>query len=810
MTFEFTPYILPLYFITLLLIGQLLYLWSRRSTAESLPLLALLAGTALWTGSYSLELLGVDLSTKLIWGRVAYLGIVMLPMAWLHYALRYSGSPAYNNFPLGLKGFLFVVPISILIIVWTPSLEHLIWESYTLQRVGPFLVVDYNHGVASTLLVVYSYPLFLYGGYLLVKSALASSHQRRLQVTAFLIAVLIPWIGNGLYVFDILPLPGIDFSPFAFAISGLALSWVMLSYKLTGLVPIARNTVIENIQSGVIVLDKFRQIEFTNTEALAILGRTGETLKGKTLPYLCPDWSRLEGIMREECYEPISDVFSCQHSGTQEYYEISLSPLTDRFDTVIGHLLLFQNITTRFQERAELRKLRQAVETSGEAIYMTDTRGVFTYVNPQFTELYGFQPEEVINRLTPDILESERQTSEKQSQFWETLPRQEAFTVSSVNRTKSGRLIHVEGSINPIFDDQGKGLGYLAIQRDVTEEYHAKRDLEDRIKELTFLNRLAEAGVKTVDEDQLIKSATQLVGEIFSPDYFGILLLDDAGEVLQLHSSYQLAGSRDDIEIPLGEGITGKVAQRGEAWYVPDVSREPAHISAGLNTRSELCVPLNSGEEVIGVINMESKFTEAYKNADLKLLTTFADQLAIAIQRSRLFEQVQKLAVTDELTGLTNRRHFFKLAQAEFDRAMRYGHPVSVIMMDVDQFKEVNDSYGHAVGDTVLRGIAARLMDNCRKVDILARYGGEEFVMMLPETSLASASEAAERTRLYVSQTALDSEVGEIDVTISLGVAEISSPPADLQSLLNRADQALLRAKGDGRNCVRSSAVLQH
>lgn len=808
-SYYFTPYVLPLFFTGLLTAGLVLYLWRRRSTPEAVPLFVLLAGISLWTISYGVELMGADLPTKLFWAKVEYFGIVPLPLAWLYFALRYSGMNRKDILPLWMNIALGAVAVLILVMVWTPGLQNYFWRDFSLRETGPFLVIQFDQGVGFWLLVIYTYLLFLYGSILLVKAGFFSTRERRSQIAALLIAVTAPLLGSAVYIFEVTPLPGLDFSPYAFAISGIALSWVMLSHNLTGLIPIARSTMIDNIQSGVIVLDKFQQIEFINAEALRILGETGQTVEGKPLQDLCPNWAHLEEIMQEERYDPLSEVMECRERGRVKYFDVNLSPLRDRFRALIGHLLMFQDITRRHQERAELHKLRQAVEASGEAIYMTDPTGVFTYVNPQFTDLYGYQVEDVIQKVTPDILKSDRQIQEDQNQFWETLPQRKAFKVSSINRTKAGREIRIEGSINPIFDDQGNGLGYLAIQRDVTEEYRAQQDLQDRVRELTFLNRLAESGVKTLDEEQLIQDATQLVGEIFNPDYFGIMLLDADESVLYLHSSYQSAGGRKDVRIPLGEGITGKVAQDGKPWYVPDVTKEPAYISAELDMHAELCVPLHSGEGVIGVINMESEEVEAFNDADLKLLTTFADQLGIAIQRSRLFEQVQKLAVTDELTGITNRRHFFELAQAEFDRAVRYDHPLSVIMIDVDHFKAVNDTYGHTVGDTVLNGIASRLKENCRRVDVFARYGGEEFVVVLPETSLGSALEAAERMRSCVSQQPIDSEVGTLEVTISLGVAALSEETPALQSLLNRADQALLAAKSDGRNCVRSSAVPQ-
>ncbi len=804
MAFKFTPYILPLALNTILTFGLVVYLWRRRSTREAVPLLVLLFGISFWSTTYSLELLGADLSTKLFWAKMEFFGILALPFAWLHLAFRFRNSQVKSSLPYWVNISLLLISALILFMVWLPSLTGLVWRNMALKEVGPFLILDVDFAPGFWIVVGYCYLLFIYGSYLVLKAAMSSTKLRRNQMLILLIAVLIPLAGNAMYVLDVTPLSGIDYSPFAFTFSALALSWIMVGHNLTGLIPIARSTMIENMQSGVIVLDQFQHVEYINAMAISLL-ELEENAEGQPIEDFCPDWTQFQELLRKEYYDPFSGIVECSRNGNAKWFDVNLSPLPDRFGVVIGHLLIFQDITLQHREREELRKLRQAVEASGEAIFMTDPKGVFTYVNPHFTALYGYTPEEIVGEKTPRLLKSDRQVNEEYEDYWQSLHDRKVVQMELVNKNKAGDLLHVEGSTNPILDGDGELLGFLGIRRDVTEEHQAKQTLQRRLRDLTFLNQLAEAGVKTVDEELLIQKATQLMGNIFNPDYFGIMLIDEQDEYLYLHSSYEAHGGKRNVNIPLGEGITGHVAQTGEAWYVPDVSKEPAYISAELNMRSELCVPLKTGDRVIGVINMESGRIEAFNEADLNLLTTFADQLAIAIERARLFKRVQQLAITDDLTGLYNRRHFFNLGELEFARATRYQHPLGVVMLDVDHFKEINDTYGHAVGDAVLKGIAQRLKVSCRGVDILARYGGEEFSLLLPETNLSAALEMAERLRGCIADQPLETEDDYLSVTISLGVTTLSKDTPDLSSLINRADQALLEAKSAGRNCVRSN-----
>jgi diguanylate cyclase (GGDEF)-like protein len=214
-------------------------------------------------------------------------------------------------------------------------------------------------------------------------------------------------------------------------------------------------------------------------------------------------------------------------------------------------------------------------------------------------------------------------------------------------------------------------------------------------------------------------------------------------------------------------------------------------------------VPLLRGMEVTGVLILTDERRGAYSAYDAEIAFTFAGQAAIALENARLFGEVERLAVIDELTGVYNRRAFFDLAQREFQRALRYQTPLAAIMIDLDNFKAVNDTRGHSAGDEVLATIAQRLQGGVRDLDVLGRYGGEEFVILAPQTGLAEACTVADRLRLLVASETVSLACGVIDVTASFGVAAIGANDATLSSLLDRADKALYSAKAEGKNCVR-------
>ncbi|HBY08006.1 MAG TPA: hypothetical protein DEH22_09570, partial [Chloroflexi bacterium] len=171
-------------------------------------------------------------------------------------------------------------------------------------------------------------------------------------------------------------------------------------------------------------------------------------------------------------------------------------------------------------------------------------------------------------------------------------------------------------------------------------------------------------------------------------------------------------------------------------------------------------------------------------------------------ERKRIEAQLQELAITDPLTRLYNRRHFFELAKQEFARTRRYQSELAVIMLDLDHFKQVNDRYGHLIGDLVLQTFAGHVQACIRETDILARYGGEEFIILLPQTSFGNSQNLAERLRQIIATQPIVTNDYSISITLSIGISNLLEDDTDIDMLISRADQALYTAKNSGRNQV--------
>lgn len=215
--------------------------------------------------------------------------------------------------------------------------------------------------------------------------------------------------------------------------------------------------------------------------------------------------------------------------------------------------------------------------------------------------------------------------------------------------------------------------------------------------------------------------------------------------------------------------------------------------------RSLMVVPLILGEQVLGSLSLGSTVPGAFTQENLTLLTGFAATTTAAIHNAMLHSELQQLATIDPLTEVFNRRAFEELGQREVARFERFGHPLAVIMLDIDNFKQINDEYGHTTGDSVLKTLAAVCRRSLRKVDIFCRYGGDEFAVLLPETTLNQACEVANRIRHEIGKQEF---IHGLEVTVSMGVVRASENAFTLQELLSLADAALYQAKQRGKNRV--------
>lgn len=265
-----------------------------------------------------------------------------------------------------------------------------------------------------------------------------------------------------------------------------------------------------------------------------------------------------------------------------------------------------------------------------------------------------------------------------------------------------------------------------------------------------------------------------------------------------------------DPSYPLFHSI---VEQRSPVYLVDPIpmvetllSRFPQSIASQLthligfhSGTQAICLPLIADENVMGIITL---WGDDLRESDQAAAVLFSSQVAIAIQKARLISEIQQMVITDELTGVKNRRGLYEKGQQEVERARRFNHPLSLLFVDVDYFKTINDQFGHNTGDELLQQIALRIRENVRDADLIGRYGGDEFLILLVESDLEAALTIASRLLESINEFAFETSAGLISATLSIGVAELNDLDADFESLIIRSDQLLYQAKETGRNRI--------
>jgi diguanylate cyclase (GGDEF)-like protein/PAS domain S-box-containing protein len=352
--------------------------------------------------------------------------------------------------------------------------------------------------------------------------------------------------------------------------------------------------------------------------------------------------------------------------------------------------------------------------------------------------------------------------------------------------------------------EQASSLVALAF-----EKFKAVEQAQRRAVTSETLRKAGAAVTETLETDETVSRILEQLQQVVAYDTASIQLLNENELEIIGGSGFvdlkAVIGMR--FAIP-GDNPNTIVIKTGKPYLLPELGdvygdfKKPPHN----HIHSWLGVPLIFQERIIGLLAIDSATPNQFTQEDITLAMTFADQVSVALENSRIYKKAQHQAITDALTGIYNRRGLFQIGEFEFSHVRRIDRPICALMIDVDHFKRVNDRHGHAVGDQILHGLAERCRTVSRAVDIIGRYGGEEFVILLPDTPLEPARHIAERLRQSIAKEAFTTDAGPLQITISIGVAESISLDT-LHTLIERADTMMYKAKHAGRDCVKSSEL---
>lgn len=307
-----------------------------------------------------------------------------------------------------------------------------------------------------------------------------------------------------------------------------------------------------------------------------------------------------------------------------------------------------------------------------------------------------------------------------------------------------------------------------------------------------------------LDTDGVVHEVMRIMGSTLQYTHYGLIFPDKRGHFYyraraqeRMHNYHLKAIDEKDAV------LLSKVAAQRETVRIKDIKDREDYRTLSETARSVMIVPMTSHGQTNGILIAEAAKPDQFRDRDVQMLSIVARSAALALDNAELHKRTEELTLTDELTETFNYRYFIQKLQEEKKRALRYNLPLSIIMVDIDWFKKLNDSYGHEVGNIVLKELS-RIIKKCiRDVDIFARYGGEEFVVILPQTPEVEAANIGERIREQVEKTVIDTVVsGKVKVTVSVGVSAFPENGRSHEELVSVADQALYRAKGSGKNAV--------
>jgi diguanylate cyclase (GGDEF)-like protein/PAS domain S-box-containing protein len=506
------------------------------------------------------------------------------------------------------------------------------------------------------------------------------------------------------------------------------------------------NATLESTQDGILVVDQAGKITNFNhrfaemwriPDSIQAI-REGEQMRAFVLDQL----SKPEDFNREvrELYgKPEAESFDVLDFKDRRTFERNSQPqhLNDR---IVGRVWSFRNVSARKQAEEALVKLKKAVDSSDEVVFITDPDGLITFVNPEFTRLYGYSAAETIGKTTPRILKSGQMKKEDYAGFWQSLLGQQSVKGELINKAKDGHYITIDGSANSIIDEKGNTIGFVAIQHDITSQKRA-----EKVQEMIYA--ISQTAISSDNIYEFYHSIHSSLAELIHVENFYIALYDPSSDLISFPYFVDQCDEPQADTKPR-RGVTEYVLRNGQKLLAPrqicDQLIQKGEIDqVGAPSIDWMGVPLKVDGQVIGVMATQSYQEDIHFNQeDLHLFEFVSTQVAQMIDRKRVEQKIQYSGIHDAMTGLYNRAYFDE-EMKRLERGRQF--PVSVLIADLDDLKETNDGEGHAAGDELLRQAAKALRSAFRGDDVVARIGGDEFAVLLPGIDAKAAKIAMQR-----------------------------------------------------------------
>lgn len=570
---------------------------------------------------------------------------------------------------------------------------------------------------------------------------------------------------------------------------------------------------IEGMPDGVMLVNMSGEIIYVNKACERLLGYKADELLGVSALKL-PTYSRskdrvkaqeyLKNVIQEGSANPI-DMSALTKDGEETPISFTASIIKDAQNNPKTLVAVIRDVSERKHAEEALRDSeelsRGMLEAATTGIYFLQD-GKFLYVNRLFEELSGYTFDELIGTHSLDYVHPDDRDTVRAKAI-EVLKGQSSCPYEFRLIRKDSGIVWVLDRVASI---QYKGKrSVLGTLMDITERKHAEAEVNRYTRQLETLFNIGTTVSQTLNLEELLVSVLDRVLKVTGVEIAGIFLLDEKTRELVLRASRGMSVSfvREVKILSAGEGILKQVVETGKPLLVENMSLEPRfnhHGTKKWRVQSFAALSIMAKEKILGMMGIGSYGHREFPDWEVRMLGTIANQIGMAIDNAQLYEHALELAFTDGLTGLYNRRYLMDQIEREFIRAQRSKAPLSLIMIDLDGLKGINDRFGHHVGDSFLKEVARIVKANTRASDVAARWGGDEFMLLAPGTDSKGADKIAERIRAQVEHFKIKLEGEEAGITVSAGIVSYPTNASVVPELVKKADEAMYCAKRAGKN----------
>ena len=571
--------------------------------------------------------------------------------------------------------------------------------------------------------------------------------------------------------------------------------------------------IIEGMPDGVMLVNMSGEILYVNKAFEKLLGYKAKELIGTSALKL-PTYSKskdrgkaqgyLKKVIQKSSAKPI-DMNAINKDGEGIPINFTASVIKDAQGSPRTLVAVIRDISERkraeeaLRDSEELARGMLAAATTG--IYFLQD-GRFLYVNRLFEEISGYTYDELVGKHSLDYIHPDDKETVRTKAI-EVLKGQSSSSYEFRFVRKDSRIVWVSDRVASI---QYKGKrSVIGTLMDITERKHAEVEVSRYTKQLEALFNIGATVSQTLNLGELLDSVLDTVLMVMGVEVGGIFLLDRKTNklLLRAHRGMSPEFARRVQVVSIGDGFIGQVAKSGKPILAEDISADSKLLwmrKMGDGIQSFAAVPIMAKEKILAVMGVGSRKYRKSPDWEMLMLDTIANQIGMAIENAQLYEHALELAFTDGLTGLYNRRYIMDQIERELIRAQRSKVPLSLIMVDLDGLKAINDRFGHHEGDGFLKEVAGIVKVNTRASDVAARWGGDEFMLLAPGTDSRSASKIAERIRAQVERHKIQLEGDEVGITISAGIVSYPTHASAVEELLKKADEAMYNAKRGGKN----------